>query len=776
MTQQRINEIVGFVYLAIGVLVFVSLISFDPADIRFFASTPNAHINNFIGIIGAYIGASLFFLIGYSAYVIPVLCLVWAIDRFTSQQPQRSLVKFSGTAVLFLASSAFMSLLFNIENTSRMNAGGFSGMMLSLMLERYFGVIGSYVIVSTLIILSVLLATELLIIPFAALLIERLKGAYKRQKEISNAKRQSRQALAVNNSRPAPARSDKRPVIRGPVPRQMEKETAGIARVDGRIPQPVRSRNEIAAPAIKIDKRHMMAQGRDTDKDRPDNKPKKPGEYNLPTLDLLDSPPPVEERQIKEDLTASSAVLEDTLRDFGIEVKVAQVEKGPVITRYELEPSPGVKVNRITALNDDIALAMKAQSVRIIAPIPGKSRVGIEVPNTTASLVFLKEVLSSREFEGSESKLTLALGKDTAGVPVVCDLAKMPHLLIAGTTGAGKTVCVNSIVLSMLFNASPEELKLILVDPKMVEMAMFNKLPHLICPVLTNAKKVSGALAWLVREMESRYRLLAKVSCRNIAMFNQKSKEGRFKDFPDVPSFMYYIVLVIDELADLMAVASNEIESAIARLAQLSRAVGIHIILATQRPSVDVITGVIKANFPARISFKVASKVDSRTVLDMNGADKLLGRGDMLFMEPGAAKPTRAQSSLVSDKEIERVIDFISGQREANYEENIIKEGGRKEFVKNAERDELFDDAVRLVMESGQASVSILQRRLRLSYTRAARLIDSMEEEGLIGPYCGSKPRDILVDRKQYLGVPDKVGDEQKSSFEGSGAIDGDNR
>ncbi|MDD5504889.1 MAG: DNA translocase FtsK [Candidatus Omnitrophica bacterium] len=757
MTQQRINEIVGFAYLAVGVLVFVSLVSFDPADIEFFASTPNLRINNFIGIIGAYIGAGLFFLIGYSSYVIPALCLIWAIDRFTSQQPQRSLVKFSGTAVLFLASSAFMSLLFNGENTSRMQAGGFSGMMLSLMLEKYFGVVGSYVIVSTLIILAVLLATELLIIPFTVILIDKLKCAYQRRKEISDAKRQLRPAAA--NNRPTAPRFVKRPAIKGFVPKTAEKTAPIITEARVESPRPeLKTRLAVTVPDIKIDRKHITAKAHDKDKDGLGAKPKTAaGEYNLPTMDLLDSPPPVEERQIKEDLTASSAILEDTLRDFGIDVKVAQVEKGPVITRYELEPSPGVKVNRITALNDDIALAMKAQSVRIIAPIPGKSRVGIEVPNTTASLVFLKEVLASREFQESQSKLMLALGKDTAGLPVVCDLAKMPHLLIAGTTGAGKTVCVNSIVLSMLFNASPDELKLILVDPKMVEMAMFNKLPHLICPVLTNAKKVSGALAWLVHEMESRYQLLAKVSCRNIAMFNQKAKEGGLKDYPDVPSFMYYIVLVIDELADLMAVASNEIESAIARLAQLSRAVGIHIILATQRPSVDVITGVIKANFPARISFKVASKVDSRTVLDMNGADKLLGRGDMLFMEPGAAKPVRAQSSLVSDKEIERVINFISGQREADYEENIIKEQGKKGLGISSAKDDLFDDAVKLVMESGQASVSILQRRLRLSYTRAARLIDSMEEDGLIGPYCGSKPRDILVDRKQYLGVSGKL-------------------
>jgi DNA segregation ATPase FtsK/SpoIIIE, S-DNA-T family len=759
MTQQRINEILGFVYLAIAVLVLVSLVSFDPADLGLYASTYNTHAKNFIGITGAYIGAFLFFLIGRSAYVIPALCFVWALDRFTSQQPQRSLIKFSGTTVLFLSSSALMSLVFGGENSARMHAGGICGMLLSTQLEKYFGIVGSYVIVSTLIILSILLATEFLMMPFASVLLENAKEYFISRKKLYSHKKLS----AV---KPSPringgigkdfAPKPQRPFFKARDAKAGEKKPPAEERT---VFSAQKNTQEEPALKIKIDKKHVeIPKPNATDT----LKAKAVGEYNLPHLDLLESPPAVEECRIKDDLAASSAILEDTLRDFGIEVRVAQVEKGPVITRYELEPSPGVKVNRITVLNDDIALAMKAQSVRIIAPIPGKSRVGIEVPNTTASLVFLKEVLSSKEFQESESKLTLALGKDTAGMPVVCDLAKMPHLLIAGTTGAGKTVCVNSIILSMLFNASPDELKLILVDPKMVEMAMFNSLPHLICPVLTNAKKVSGALNWLVGEMEARYKMLAKAGKRNILAYNQKAKEGILKKDPEAYEKLPYIVLVIDELADLMAVASNEIENAITRLAQLSRAVGIHIILATQRPSVDVITGVIKANFPARISFKVASKVDSRTVLDMNGADKLLGRGDMLFMEPGAAKPTRAQSSLVSDKEIERVIDFISAQRDPEHDENIVKEQAKKDYDRPNEKDELFNDAVQLVMESGQASVSMLQRRMRLSYTRAARMIDSMEQEGLIGPYCGSKPREILVDREQYIGINQSAGIQEK--------------
>lgn len=743
MTQQRINEILGFVYFAIAVLVLISLMTYDPMDLEFFASTPNASLHNFVGIIGAYIGAILFFLIGKSAYIIPFLCFIWAVDRFTSQQPQRSLIKFSGTAVLFLATSSFLSLVFNGSGTARMSAGGISGMFLSSLLEKYFGAVGSYVIVCTLMVLSILLATEFLIIPFVGIFAVRIREAYQRVRE-----KRAQSAQRGPQTGPRPLKQQLKRAFSQQSKPKIPLNQAKAAPVITESPK-----QQAASPKIKIDEKHIKPPADYEKKVVGTSDSKSAGEYKFPSLDLLDAPPPVEERRIKENLTASSAVLEETLRDFGIEVRVSQVEKGPVITRYELEPSPGVKVNRITALNDDIALAMKAQSVRIIAPIPGKSRVGIEVPNSTASLVYLKEVLMSSEFQSAKSKLTLALGKDTAGRPVICDLANMPHMLIAGTTGSGKTVCVNSIILSMLYNASPDELKFILVDPKMVEMAMFGKLPHLICPVITNAKKASGALNWLVSEMESRYKLLAKVSARNIGIFNQKAREGKFKDDSDVPDMLPYIVLVIDELADLMAIASSDIENAITRLAQLSRAVGIHIILATQRPSVDVITGVIKANFPARISFKVASKVDSRTVLDMNGADKLLGRGDMLFMEPSVAKPTRAQSSLVSDKEIECVIDFISSQRGMEFDEEITKQQEKKGYGKSSEKDELFDDAVRLIMESGQASVSMLQRRMRLSYTRAARMIDSMEEEGLIGPYCGSKPREILVDREAYLNT-----------------------
>jgi S-DNA-T family DNA segregation ATPase FtsK/SpoIIIE len=587
--------------------------------------------------------------------------------------------------------------MFNLKDDSlRFYYAGFLGFFTSNFITSYFNRLGGFIIFITFIILSLALVTEILISSLFLNIINRIKSILK---PVFNFKRKAK--LVFNEKK-----ESKESLVSVAKPRIVESINKSVT--------PPKPKVQIKTKPIEVTETKVKPQEL------------KIGDYHLPSLDLLESPPPLEARQIKEDLTANARILEETLDDFGIKVLVTDIERGPIITRYELEPAPGVKLNRIVALSDDIALTMKAQSVRIVAPIPGKGRVGVEVPNTQSSFVYLKEVLSSSEFKESESKLTLALGKDIAGQSVVTDLGDMPHLLIAGTTGSGKTVCVNCLILSMLFKATPSELKFLMVDPKMVELAPFNGLAHLICPVVTDARKASVALNWVVNEMEERYQLLAKLGVRNIEAYNEKQEK------------LPYIVVIIDELADLMSIARDQIESAITRLAQLSRAVGIHLILATQRPSVDVITGVIKANFPARISFKVASKVDSRTVLDMNGADKLLGRGDMLFLRPGESKLIRAQGSLVSDQEIERVVDFIKSQGEPVYDEEILKEQ-QKSMIVNGQKDEFYDEAVRVVMESGQASVSILQRRLRLGYTRAARIIDMMERQGLIGPFEGSK-------------------------------------
>jgi len=598
----------------------------------------------------------------------------------------------------------------------KFSGAGFLGYVISNFVTTYFGKLGASILFLTLIILSVALVTDILISTFFLNLSDRISSFFKNIFRFRFNFKPKKTKVAFDDK-----------------PKQKE---SLVSEVKAKISQilPKTASVQVKQNIQIKDKPEKVIQV----KERP--KEVKIGDYILPSLDLLDDAPPLEARHIKDDLQENARILEETLEDFGISAKVTDIERGPVITRYELEPAPGVKLNRIVTLDNDISLAMKAQSIRIVAPIPGKARVGIEVPNSHSSFVFLKELIASKDFHDSEDILTLALGKDIAGHPVIADLGDMPHLLIAGTTGSGKTVCVNTLIVSLLYRCSPNELKLLMVDPKMVELAPYNGMPHLLCPVVTDAKKASVALGWVVNEMEERYQLLAKAGARNIKSYNEKETEK-----------MPYIVVIIDEMADLMMIARDQIESAITRLAQLSRAVGIHLIMATQRPSVDVITGVIKANFPARVSFKVASKVDSRTVLDMNGADKLLGKGDMLFLKPGDEKLTRAQGALVSDKEIEKIVGFIKAQAEPVYNEAIVQGQQKSASGESVEKDDMYDEAVRVIMETNQASVSILQRRLRFGYTRAARIIDMMEADGLVGPFEGSKPRRILADREAWL-------------------------
>ncbi len=715
MRERRLNEIKAIICIALGLIILASLLSFTPFDLPFYTSHPNIPPHNLIRAFGAYLGATALFLFGWAGYLIPLFIFYLALRMFRQQPVDLRVPQFVGLGVLLLSASSLIALsLVNVHIS--FSYGGAVGFWCAQLTQTYFGRLGGYILFSTLFILAVALLTEALISALFFNLVGRLRSSSKPLLHFSA------------KSRPHSARRREAETAERTVSLVSEPKLKVSAGDDSPVPQ-------YPKPKIQIK----------TKTEGPDAPPVKQremviGDYHLPSLDLLDSPPPVETRQIKEDLTNNARVLEETLSDFDISVKVTDIEKGPVITRYELEPAPGVKLNRIVTLSDDLALAMKASSIRIVAPIPGKARVGVEVPNSQSTLVYLKEVCSTPDFQTGGKKLTLALGKDIAGHPVVADLGDMPHLLIAGTTGSGKTVCVNSLILSLLFKYTPKDLKLLMVDPKMVELMPFNGLPHLLCPVVTDAKKAAAALAWVVSEMEERYQLLAKVGARNIESHNTKETEK-----------MPYIIVIIDELADLMMVSRDQIESAITRLAQLSRAVGIHLIMATQRPSVDVVTGIIKANFPSRISFKVASKVDSRTVLDMNGADKLLGKGDMLFMRPGEERLIRAQGTLVSDKEIERVVGFIKEQAEPVYDEEILSDQQKASLGINGEKDQLFDEAVRIVIETNQPSVSILQRRLRLGYTRAARIIDQMEQEGLVGPFEGSKARRLLVDREAWL-------------------------
>jgi len=477
-------------------------------------------------------------------------------------------------------------------------------------------------------------------------------------------------------------------------------------------------------------------------------------QYHYPPMHLLNNPKPTDNHNASEELMQNAELLVDTLKSFGVHTKILDISRGPTVTRYELQPSAGVKISKITSLADDIALNLATAGVRIEAPIPNKAAVGIEVPNKRISIVNIKEMIASPKFASAKSSLSVALGKDISGETIIADVGKMPHVLIAGATGSGKSVCINSIIISLLYKASPDDVRLLMIDPKVVELGIYNGIPHLLVPVVTDPRKAAGALNWAVTEMLNRYKLFADTQVRDIRGYNKLAKASdSMKPLPQ-------IVIIIDELADLMMAAPNEVEDAICRLAQMARAAGMHLVIATQRPSVDVITGIIKANIPSRIAFAVSSGVDSRTILDGGGAEKLLGRGDMLFSPVGSPKPSRIQGCFVDDKEVERVVQFIKDGSSAEYDAEILdeierqavqekKSGGGGDIADGA--DEMLPRAIECVVEMGQASTSALQRKLKLGYARAARIMDMMEERGIIGPFEGSKPRQVLITRDQWI-------------------------
>ncbi|PRS31688.1 DNA translocase FtsK [Bacillus pumilus] len=471
-------------------------------------------------------------------------------------------------------------------------------------------------------------------------------------------------------------------------------------------------------------------------------------DYELPSLDILAEPQHSGQQTDKKNIYENARKLEKTFQSFGVKAKVTQVHLGPAVTKYEVYPDVGVKVSKIVNLSDDLALALAAKDIRIEAPIPGKSAIGIEVPNAEIAMVSLKEVLESKQNDRPNAKLLIGLGRNISGEAVLAEMNKMPHLLVAGSTGSGKSVCINGIITSILMRAKPHEVKMMMIDPKMVELNVYNGIPHLLAPVVTDPKKASQALKKVVSEMERRYELFSHTGTRNIEGYNdyiKRMNQSEEAKQPELP----YIVVIVDELADLMMVASSDVEDSITRLSQMARAAGIHLIIATQRPSVDVITGVIKANIPSRIAFSVSSQTDSRTILDMGGAEKLLGRGDMLFLPVGANKPVRVQGAFLSDEEVEHVVDHVITQQKAQYQEEMIPTEETQDQL-TAVDDDLYDEAVELIIGMQTASVSMLQRRFRIGYTRAARLIDAMEERGVVGPYEGSKPREVLLSKEQY--------------------------
>ncbi len=520
--------------------------------------------------------------------------------------------------------------------------------------------------------------------------------------------------------------------------------------------------SQVSSPAEKDTQKGSTDENNQEELVIPQIEIKKPMIYNYPSTDLLDSnKDDINVKALKNVALEGAKKLEDTLKSFGVDARVINISRGPAVTRYEIQPSPGVKVSKIVNLSDDIALNLAAAGVRIEAPIPGKAAVGIEVPNKEMSAVLLKDIIESREFSNHSSKLAFSVGKDISGETVVADIGKMPHMLVAGATGSGKSVCINSLIMSILFKASPEEVKLLMVDPKVVELGIYNGIPHLLIPVVTDPKKAAGALNWAVQEMVNRYKLFADKGVRDLkgynAMLTANNEQG----------ILPHIVIIVDELADLMMVAPNDVEDAICRLAQMARAAGMHLVIATQRPSVDVITGVIKANIPSRISFAVSSQVDSRTILDMSGAEKLLGKGDMLFYPVGEPKPLRVKGSFVSDTEVERVVEFIKTQGYTSYDEDIIEKINDQATGKDdnpGDNDELLNQAIEMVVDAGQASVSLVQRKFKVGYSRAARIIDQMEARNIVGRFEGSKPRQVLISKQQWMEMQMNQNDKQKAN------------
>jgi len=749
--SRRLSEVVGVALFALALLWLVSLVTYEPSDPVWFFTSGAAHPPaNFAGRVGAFLAELSFQIAGYAAYLIPAIIAVVGWHYFWCQTPDAAYTKITGVTLLVAGAAAFLSLAFGSTEVAGkpFNAGGSVGEWTGRWLSEYLNRTGSIIVLVTFMVLAVILSTQFSFGRMFATasansrdVSARAVGWFRRwlddRRKIQARKEAvARQVKKSTKAAPATANaSTSEPEEREPVP---ARSTAGPAPVVAR----KKADSAPALPLLEPEPAKPVA--------------RKQGSYTLPPASLLDAPKG--ERKIDErELMESARQLEEKCREFAVEGQVAQIHPGPVVTTFEFKPEAGVKYSKITSLADDLCLAMQAESV-LIDRIPGKSTVGIQIPNPNREAISLRELLESDAYTRSVSRLTLALGKTIHGEPYVTDLATMPHLLIAGSTGTGKSVGLNAMLTSILYRATPDDVRLIMVDPKRLELGMYEDIPHLLTPVVVDPKKASNALRWAVREMEERYKTLAGAGVRNIDQYNRNirlaAEEGGASNEGELPKPLPFIVVVIDELADLMMVAGNEVEESIARLAQMARAVGIHLILATQRPSVDVITGLIKANLPSRISFRVSSKTDSRTILDSNGAEQLLGRGDMLFLPPATSRCIRLHGPYISEQESARLASFLRKQGKPVFDETITEEDektgpGNLEF----EKDELYDEAARIVVSSGQVSISYLQRRLRIGFSRAARLVDMMEAEGLVSPGAGGKPREVLVDRGYFEEV-----------------------
>ena len=758
--SRRISEFMGVALFALALIWLISLVTHEPGDPVWFFTTggTNAPVN-FAGRVGAFISELSLQLFGYAAYLIPAVIAVAGWHYFWCQTPNAAYTKLTGITLLLSCTSAFLSLVFGETDVAGRTffAGGSLGSWLGQQLSEYLNRTGSLIVLLTFIILSVILSTQ---VSFGHMFATASAGSHdlsargmgwlhgwrdRRRKE-----RARREAIKRSTTKTPP-------VVAKPARQSSEVEAPERPRppirpavVDGD-DQPGTRQPRVVAPK-KPEVPATLPLAEET-KAAP---PKKRGAFTLPPLSLLDAPK-VERKIDERELMDSARLLEEKCREFSVEGQVAQIHPGPVVTTFEFKPEAGVKYSKVTGLADDLCLAMQAESV-LIDRIPGKSTVGIQIPNPNREAISLRDLLESDAYTRSQSKLTLALGKTIHGEPYVTDLATMPHLLIAGSTGTGKSVGLNAMLTSLLYRATPDDVRFIMIDPKRLELGMYEEIPHLLSPVVVDPKKAANALRWAVREMEERYKTLAAEGVRNIEQYNRNIRNvlaERGSDRDDAPKPLPFIVVVIDELADLMMVASNEVEESIARLAQMARAVGIHLILATQRPSVDVITGLIKANLPSRISFRVSSKIDSRTILDSNGAEQLLGKGDMLFLPPASSRAIRLHGPYISEQESARLASFLRKQGKPVFDDTITQEDekaggpGGVDF----EKDDLYDEAARIVVSSGQVSISYLQRKLRIGFSRAARLVDMMEAEGLVSPGAGGKPREVLVDRSYFEEV-----------------------
>lgn len=707
------KDIIGLIVIALSIISMISI----------FTSK--------VGLIGNGINTTLFSLSGLGGYFLPIFLLILGIiiilDKFSKKQLKPTII----ITILFLfllialdSPNAYISgfvdrLKASIDLSKFNKGGGVVGAFFGFFFYKLFGVVGGYIILFFASLVGLLLLFNI-----------KLNDLYKKSivlvddftKDIKDIKKSR-----ASKTKRSVKKSNKEKYENKDVKILDYTENDYKASSEKRPDKEVNSTDQVVKEiSDKINENENFI-------------------YEIPPIDFLEKPNK-QEFSDRKDVLNNANIIEGTMENFGISGKITQINKGPTITCYELAPSPGIKLSKIVSLSDNIALSLASSDIRIEAPIPGKAVVGIEVPNKIKNTVMLKEILTSEKYINIDSDIPIALGKDVSGNAVVSSIDKMPHLLIAGATGSGKSVCINTIIMSILYKSSPEDVKLLLIDPKVVELSIYNKIPHLLIPVVTDPKKASFALNWAVEEMEDRYKTFAKNSVRDIQSYNNKAETEELEKLAS-------IVIIIDELSDLMMVAAQEVEEYISRIAQMARAAGIYLIVATQRPSVDVITGTIKANIPSRISFAVSSQIDSRTILDIGGAEKLLGNGDMLFYPSFFSKPLRIQGAFIGENEIEKIVEFLDKNHETSFDEEVIEKMEHSTQIDTIDSDKLLPDAIKLVVDEGQASISFLQRRLRIGYARAARIVDEMEAKDIIGGYEGSKPRKVLITKDDLENI-----------------------